>query len=45
MIGLRINPNTDAKNLSQISKGKKGDPFYNDPEKKSKNYIHNIKVI
>ena len=25
--------------------GKKGDPFYNDPEKKSKNYIHNIKVI
>ena len=28
-----------------FSCGKKGDPFYNDPEKKSKNYIHNIKVI
>ena len=25
--------------------GKKGDPFYNDPEKKSKNYIHNVKIV
>ncbi len=25
--------------------GKKGDPFYKDPEKKSKNCSHNIKII
>ena len=25
--------------------GKKGDPFYEDPGKKSKNYIQNIKII
>ena len=25
--------------------GKKGDPFYKDPETKSKNYIHNVKII
>tara|TARA_B100000282_G_C31535031_1_gene400278 strand:- start:513 stop:644 length:132 start_codon:yes stop_codon:yes gene_type:complete len=25
--------------------GKKGDPFYKDPEKKSKNYSYNIKII
>ena len=25
--------------------GKKGDPFYEDPEKKSKNYIQNVKII
>ena len=27
------------------SSGKKEDPFYKDPEKKSKNYIHNAKII
>ncbi len=25
--------------------GKKGDPFYKDPEKKSENYSHNMKII
>ena len=25
--------------------GKKGDPLYKDSEKKSKNYIHNEKII
>tara|TARA_A100001388_G_C28591466_1_gene413661 strand:+ start:518 stop:649 length:132 start_codon:yes stop_codon:yes gene_type:complete len=25
--------------------GKKGDPFYKDPEKKSKNYSQNMKII
>ena len=25
--------------------GKNGDPFYEDPEKKSKNYIHNVIII
>tara|TARA_B100000282_G_C31638967_1_gene447510 strand:+ start:574 stop:705 length:132 start_codon:yes stop_codon:yes gene_type:complete len=25
--------------------GKKGDPFYVDPEKKSKNYSHNINFV
>jgi len=25
--------------------GKKGDPFYKDPEKKSKNHSHNMKII
>tara|TARA_Y100000816_G_scaffold280747_1_gene254480 strand:- start:1121 stop:1252 length:132 start_codon:yes stop_codon:yes gene_type:complete len=25
--------------------GKKGDPFYKDSEKKSKNYIHNVKIV
>ena len=28
-----------------FSCGKKGDPFYKDAEKKSKNYIHNVKII
>tara|TARA_A100001234_G_C12456366_1_gene313256 strand:+ start:65 stop:196 length:132 start_codon:yes stop_codon:yes gene_type:complete len=28
-----------------FSCGKKGDPFYKDPEKESKNFIHNVKII
>ena len=28
-----------------FSCGKKGDPFYKDPETRSKNYIHNVKII
>ena len=25
--------------------GKKGDPFYKDSEKKSENYIYNVKIV
>ena len=31
-IGIRLNPNTDAKTLSQISTGKKDCPKYNQEE-------------
>ena len=28
-----------------VSCGKKGDPFYKDPEKNSKNYSYNLKLV
>ena len=39
-IGIRLNPNTDAKTLKQISTGKKGDPEY----KASKNNLVIFKI-